>query len=61
MVREAIQRTRLVWKPSLWGYKLFYERKQWDSDPQWAFDPIERKDHLPELEEYTSHVTHGER
>jgi reductive dehalogenase len=39
LLRNLNQRTRLFRKPAMWGYKLFYERKEWDHDPLWAFDP----------------------
>jgi ferredoxin len=48
LVREAIQHSKLSWKPSLWGHKLLYGRRQWDPDPQWAFKPVEGESQLPE-------------
>jgi hypothetical protein len=39
LLRNLNQQTRLFRKPAMWGYKLFYERKEWDHDPVWAFDP----------------------
>jgi ferredoxin len=50
LIREANQRSRLFWKPSLWGYKLFYESRkgEWDPDPIWAFNPRHGKGELSE-------------
>jgi len=47
LIREGNQRSKLFWKPSLWGYKLFYERKKWDPDPKWAFSPTDGEGKLP--------------
>jgi ferredoxin len=46
-IREGIQRSKLFWKPSIWGHKLFYRRKNWEPDPRWAFDPIGGTGELP--------------
>jgi hypothetical protein len=50
LIREAKQLSRVFWKPSLWGYKLFYERRQWDPDPRWACNPENAGKQLPDVE-----------
>jgi len=34
--RNLIEQFSLYRKPAIWGYKLFYEKKEWDPSPQWA-------------------------
>jgi ferredoxin len=37
--RELNQRFKIYRKPAVWGFKLIYERKEWDPNPQWAYNP----------------------
>ena len=42
--RNLIENVKLYHKPAVWGYKLFYERKDWDPSPNWSYDPLDRSE-----------------
>ena len=36
--RNLNERFKFFRKPAVWGYKLFYEKKEWPKDPQWVYN-----------------------
>ena len=42
--RNLIENVKLYHKPAVWGYKLFYERKDWDPSPNWSYDPLDQNE-----------------
>lgn len=38
LTRNMNEKFKLFRKPAVWGYKLFYERKEWNKDPQWVLN-----------------------
>ena len=41
--RDLNQKFSWYRKPAVWGYKLFYEKSEWNPDPSWALRPDDHR------------------